>query len=251
MKTTFITPWGCFAYRVMPFGLTNAPATFQQFVTYVFSPLFGKSIWVFIDDFLYIQLLCLTPSKGGRRLGKVAILGCSQLNVDKCHIAESKVTLLGHVVSKGGIEANPQKIQSLVSLPSPTTTKQLVSFIQKVWYLSRFIDLLSQLILPLQQLTNQNTFLWDEASRQRFREVSQVLSSLPTIAPPNWEEIFYVNPSVGDDTLGALLMQKDEKSSFMRPIHFANRMMTSAEKGYNQSEQMFLSLMFAMTKFMS
>ena len=36
-KTTFITPWGCFAYRVMPFGLTNAPATFQRFVTFVFS----------------------------------------------------------------------------------------------------------------------------------------------------------------------------------------------------------------------
>ena len=26
-KITFVTPWGCFAYRVMPFGLTNAPET--------------------------------------------------------------------------------------------------------------------------------------------------------------------------------------------------------------------------------
>ncbi|MCO5610910.1 hypothetical protein L7F22_065154 [Adiantum nelumboides] len=50
-KTTFVTPWGCFAYRVMPFGLTNAPATFQRFVTHVFQPFFGKSIRVFIDDF--------------------------------------------------------------------------------------------------------------------------------------------------------------------------------------------------------
>ncbi|MCO5584432.1 hypothetical protein L7F22_038359 [Adiantum nelumboides] len=30
-KTTFITPWGCSAFRVMPFGLTNAPSTFTRF----------------------------------------------------------------------------------------------------------------------------------------------------------------------------------------------------------------------------
>ena len=50
-KNTFITPWGCFAYRVMPFGLTNAPAMFQRFMNLVFSPYFGKSIRVYIDDF--------------------------------------------------------------------------------------------------------------------------------------------------------------------------------------------------------
>ena len=37
-KTTFITPWGCFAYKVMPFGLTNAPRTFIRFTTLSFNP---------------------------------------------------------------------------------------------------------------------------------------------------------------------------------------------------------------------
>ncbi|MCO5579727.1 hypothetical protein L7F22_033587 [Adiantum nelumboides] len=37
----------------------------------------------------------------------------------ECHIAESQVTLLGHVVSSRGIEADPGKVQALVSLPSP------------------------------------------------------------------------------------------------------------------------------------
>ena len=43
-KTTFITPWGCFAYRVMPFGLTNAPATFQRFMNLVFQLFLGNPL---------------------------------------------------------------------------------------------------------------------------------------------------------------------------------------------------------------
>ncbi|MCO5561610.1 hypothetical protein L7F22_015231 [Adiantum nelumboides] len=58
-KTTFVTPWGCFAYKVMPFGLTNAPATFQLYVTHVFQPFFGESIRVFIDEFCIYSSLSL------------------------------------------------------------------------------------------------------------------------------------------------------------------------------------------------
>ena len=127
-KTTFITPWGCFAYRVMPFGLTNAPATFQRFVTYVFQPFFGKSIRVFIDDFCIYSSRSLHLGRVYESLTRLQSLG-GQLNVDKCHIAESKVTLLGHIVSTRGIEADPSKIQALISLPSPTIARWLVSFL--------------------------------------------------------------------------------------------------------------------------
>ena len=247
-KTTFITPWGCFAYRVMPFGLTNAPATFQRFVTHVFQPYFGKSIRVFIDDFCIYSSRILHLEKVEEGLSRLEQLG-GQLNLDKCHIGENKITLLGHVVSKKGIEADPGRIQALIALPSPTTTKELVSFIQKVRYLSRFIHLLSQVVFPLQQLTHQGTFTWGEESEQRFKEVKEILSSLPTISPPCWDQNFYVNPSVGADTLGAVLMQKDPKTSFMLPIYFSSRVMTAAEKGYSTTEQMVLALMFAVGKF--
>ncbi|MCO5609611.1 hypothetical protein L7F22_063841 [Adiantum nelumboides] len=51
-RTTFITPWGCFAFCVMPFGLTNVPIrTFTRFTSFIFQPFFGKSIRVFLDDF--------------------------------------------------------------------------------------------------------------------------------------------------------------------------------------------------------
>ncbi|MCO5603591.1 hypothetical protein L7F22_057742 [Adiantum nelumboides] len=197
-----------------------------------------------------VILRVLHLEKVNEDLARLQSLG-GQLNVDKCHIAESQVTLLGHVVSSRGIEADPGKVQTLVGLPSPKRAKELVSFIQKVRYLSRFIHLLSQVVLPLQQLTHSNTFSWSEENEQQFNEIKELLSSLPTIAPPRWEETFYVNPSMGSDSIGAVLMQKDGESSFMRPIYFVSRVMTPLEKDYTVIEQMVMALMFAVGRFRS
>ncbi|MCO5611833.1 hypothetical protein L7F22_066092 [Adiantum nelumboides] len=96
-KTTFITPWGCFAFRVMPFGLTNAPSTFTRFTSFIFQPFFEKSIRVFLDDFCTYSdraLHCQRVEKGLQRLYQYG----GQLNSDKCHVAEKEVVLLGHVI---------------------------------------------------------------------------------------------------------------------------------------------------------
>ena len=96
-----------------------------------------------------------------------------QLNEAKCHIGEAKVALLGHVVSEAGIEADPRKVQSLLSLSSPSSVKELTSFIQKVRYFGRFIHLLSQLMLPLKNLTKAKKLEWDEESKECFSEVKK------------------------------------------------------------------------------
>ena len=127
-KTTFITPWGCFAYRVMPFGLTNAPTTFQRFINHVFQPYFGKSIWVYIDDFCIYSSLVLHLVRVDEGLSRLAQMG-GQLNRAKCHIKETQVILLGHVVSAAGIQVDPSKVNALLSLSSPTIVKELTSFI--------------------------------------------------------------------------------------------------------------------------
>ena len=185
-KTMFITPWGCFAYKVMPFGLNNAPSTFQRFMNLVFQPFFGSSIRVFIDDFCIYskrETHCQEVEKGLQRLH--ALNG--QLNPEKCHIAQERVVLLGHVISMQGIEVDPAKVADLIALPPPTMAKKLVTFLQKVRYLARFIHLLAQLVSSLQKLAHTEPFVWTEMHERDFKEVKTILSSLPVIKPPLWD----------------------------------------------------------------
>ena len=234
----------------MPFGLTNAPGTFTRFTNFVFQPFFGKSIRVFLDDFCIYSARanhCERLEEGLKRLHHYG----GQLNPDKCHIARKEVVLLGHVVSAKGIQADPSKVKAILALPAPTSTKQVVTFNQKVRYMSRFIHLLSEVISPLQKLANQSNFVWEEEHEECFKEVKNVLSSLPTMMSPNPEETYYLTPSVGSSAIGSVLMQKDKASSYMRPIYFASKVLTQAEKGYTDIEQLMFAVMFAVRKFRS
>ncbi|MCO5547825.1 hypothetical protein L7F22_001277 [Adiantum nelumboides] len=156
-KTILITPWGCYAFRVMPFGLTNAPTTFQRFMNYVFQAFFGKSIRVFIDDFSIYSPKSIHTQMVEEGLQRLDSLG-GQLNPKKCHIGEDEDILLGHKISQRGIEVDAAKTKALIEIPSPKSVKEVTSFMQKVKYLSRFIHLASELLNPLQNLTEQVEF---------------------------------------------------------------------------------------------
>ena len=50
-KSSFICPYGVYAYRRMSFGLCNAPATFQRCMMSIFHGLIENIMEVFMDDF--------------------------------------------------------------------------------------------------------------------------------------------------------------------------------------------------------
>ena len=53
-KTTFICPYGTFAFKKMPFGLCNAPATFKRCMMSIFCDMVEDTIEIFMDDFFVV-----------------------------------------------------------------------------------------------------------------------------------------------------------------------------------------------------
>ena len=148
-----------------------------------------SSIRVFLDDFCIYskrELHCWEVEKGLQRLYSLG----GKLNPDKCHIAQKKLTLLGHIISAQGIEVDPSKVDALVVLRPPVNAKQLITFLQKVRYLARFIHLLAQLVSSLQKLAHTDVFKWNSIHQRDFYEVKETLCTLPIIKPPCWDQTF-------------------------------------------------------------
>ena len=167
----------------------------------------------------------------------------------KCHLAQPSVKLLGHMVSENGIEADPDKVKAIVLLPSPQSTKQLATFIQKVKYMARFIPLSSQLLYPLQQVAKHDPLQWDDKCEEVFQEVKDVLGAMRAMQALDWEQVFYVNPSIGDDAIGAMLLQKGKGSQYIHPVYCASRVKMVAERTLSKIELVMVSVVFDCQQF--
>ncbi|GKA69741.1 reverse transcriptase domain-containing protein [Tanacetum coccineum] len=103
-KTTFTCPYGTFAYRRMPFGLCNAPGTFQRCMVAIFHDMIEKTMEVFMDDFSVFGdsfSSCLSHlDKMLQRCEDTNLV----LNWEKCHFMVKEGIVLGHKISKSGIE---------------------------------------------------------------------------------------------------------------------------------------------------
>lgn len=118
-KTIFTCPYGTYAYRWMPFGLCNASAIFQRCMLSIFSNMEEGCIKIFMDDFsVYGSCFDICMENLSLALERCV---CTNLVVNwkKYHFMVKKGIVLGHVISKDGIEVDKSKVELVSNLSPP------------------------------------------------------------------------------------------------------------------------------------
>ena len=80
-----------------------------------------------------------------------------QFKSTKCHLFQSSVPFLGHIVGRRGLECDPKKIEDVKSSPVPDCLKSVRQFLGFVGCYSRFIPNFAYLATPLVALTGKAT----------------------------------------------------------------------------------------------
>ena len=236
-----------FKYTRLPFGVAVAPSIFHRTLESLIAGI--PNVCIFLDDILVTGK---TEQEDVENLR--AVLQCLEkaglrLNREKCQFISSSVTYLGHRKEKHGLHPTTDKVEAIHNAPRPTNIEELRAWLGVVNYYGRFMLNLSSNLAPLYKLLKKGeTWSWTKQQEDAFVEVKEALQSDALLVHFDPQKTIILACDASPYGCGAVLSHV-MPDGVERPIVYASRSLSSAEKNYSQLDKEGLSLIFGVNQF--
>ena len=138
-------------------------------------------------------------------LGKLKAAGFT-LRGSKCMFSKSSVTHLSFEYSSAGVSPTLERTKSIANWPTPTSAKELRSFLGLANFYRQFIPSFADISAPLTPLTsNKVAFVWTQTHQQALATLKHALVSPPILDYSKQNNSFVLTTDASDVGLGAVL----------------------------------------------
>ncbi|GKD60692.1 reverse transcriptase domain-containing protein, partial [Tanacetum coccineum] len=214
----------------------------------IFYDMIEETMEVFMDDFLVFGdsfSSCLSYLDKMLKFCEDTNL---VLNWDKCHFMVKECIVLGHKISKCGIEVDKAKVDVIAKLSHPTSVKGIQSFLGHTGFYHRFIQDFSKIARPMTRLLEKdNPFIFSKECIESFNILKKKLTKALILVSPDWDLPFEIMCNASDYAAGAVLGQR--KTKHFQPIHYASKTIMDAQAHYTTTEKELLAVVYAFEKF--
>ena len=170
----------------------------------------------------------------------------------KCEVGCQSLQFLGHVIGKGMLQPQCNKITQIRDAKPPCTKKELRSFLGFVGYYRRFIPNFAALASPLTDLTKAklpNRIEWGDSQEESFKTLKAHLASSPILQLPNCDKPFCLRTDASNAGIGAVLLQDKDETGDKFPVSYASRKLLPREKSYATVEKEALAIVWGIQKY--
>lgn len=243
-KTAIITPFGLFEFTVMTFGMRNAAQTFQRYMNTALKGL--PFVFVYLDD---LRVASKTPEEHREHLRivfeRLREYGL-QINTNKCEFGRSQITFLGYVIDKDGVKPSSEKVEKLLKMEKPTTTKQLRQFIQSSNFYRRCVPsaVKNQQVLQAMIIGNKKNdktpVVWNKEREDAFERCKSDLASAALLFHPRQDAELCLCVDASDYGIGGVLQQIHNGE--VQPLGFFSKKLKKSQKTYSTYDRELLAI---------
>lgn len=245
MKTAFRTRYGSYEFLVLPFGLCNAPSTFMHMMQDVLGEYLDVFVIVFLDDILIFSNNLEDHKQHVNFVLEKLRNNQLYAKLEKCEFMRKQIDFLGFTISESGLAMSEDKVKSILSWPTPTSVKQLRSFLGLAGFYRQFITMFSDTCSVLNELMKkESVFTWSSQHQTAFETLKQKISTRPTLILPRDELPFVVQTDASGFAIGGCLMQDHGRG--LQPVAFLSKKLLPAETRYPTHEQELLAIIICL-----
>jgi len=136
--------------------------------------------------------------------------------------------VLGHEISRRGIEVDKAKVEVIAKLPPPKSIKDIRSFLGHAGFYRRFIKDFSKIARPLTNLLAKDVpFDFNEVCFKSWEKLKQDLVYVPTISAPDWAQPFEIMCDATDFAISAVLGHRIDNRQHV--IYYSSRTLNDAQ----------------------
>ncbi|PKA65541.1 putative mitochondrial protein [Apostasia shenzhenica] len=231
----------------MPFDLKNADATYQLMIDAVFKGQRGRNLEAYVDDILVKSRNMEEYFADLRETFNTLRKFNLKLNPTKCTFGTVSGKFLGYLISVRGIEANPDKISAVLSMPSPRSLKEIQKLTGRINSLGRFISKVGDRCLSFfRYLCKGKKGQWTDECEATFTELKRYLTTTPMLVAPKVGEVLSLYLRASDVAVSAVLV--NDNKGIYRPIFYISHILLDTEARYPTLEKLALTFLMVARK---
>jgi hypothetical protein len=164
-----------------------------------------------------------------------------RLNPAKCSFGIQAGKFLGFLLTRRGIEANPNKCQAIIDMKSPSNIKEVQYVTGRLVALSRFLSCVDDKAFSFfASIKKKENFEWTSECEDAFCKIKAFLSSPPILHRPTTGSILFLYLSISNNTISSVLVQDSDSKE--KPVYFVSNIFKGAEPRYQKIERLALTV---------
>lgn len=112
------------------------------------------------------------------------------------------------IVSAQGVGPDSEKIQAMLTWPTPRTLKHLFGFLGLTSFYRKFVRNYASIASPLTDLLKKDSFIWSQEAQAAFVTLKKAMSETPVLALPNFEEDFVMETDASRSGMGTIFCKQ-------------------------------------------
>lgn len=235
-----------------PFGIKHIPSLFQRYICNLFRDM--PFVFPYIDNLGFASSSWEEHYEHAARIMERLNSVNLRVKPSSINLGNTRMKLLGHVLSEKGISIDPEKQEMIMKWPRPTEGSELASALGLGAFLRDHVRHYADITAPLEKAKKEKVIDWTAERDRHWLLFKRAFASVPLLRFPDFSKRFVLATDASQTGIGGILYQPDDDDDTITPnniVAIASKQLDQTQRNYPVYKKELFAVIYCLRKFHS